>query len=84
MSQKPSVCRRSPLPPARFCPGNARQSVCPPHCKAVEAKNFWKLYLGDFLPVLGIVESKQVDILIYILENTQPSTNMFVGTYKTI
>ena len=30
------------------------------------------------------VESKQVDILIYILENTQPSTNMFVGTYKTI
>lgn len=45
---------------------------------------FWKLYLGDFLPVLGIVENKQVDILIYILENTHPSTNMFVGTYKTI
>ena len=42
------------------------------------------MYLGDFLPVLGIVENKQVDILIYILENTHPSTNMFVGTYKTI
>lgn len=52
--------------------------------KVYGQKNFWKLYLGDFLPVLGIVESKQVDILIYILENTQPSTNMFVGTYKTI
>lgn len=52
--------------------------------KVYGQKNFWKLYLGDFLSVLGIVESKQVDILIYILENTQPSTNMFVGTYKTI
>lgn len=52
--------------------------------KVYGQKNFWKLYLSDFLPVLGIVESKQVDILIYILENTQPSTNMFVGTYKAI
>lgn len=52
--------------------------------RAYGQKNFWKLYLSDFLPVLGIVENKQVDILIYILENTQPSTNMFIGTYKTI
>ena len=52
--------------------------------KVYGQKNFWKLYLGDFLPVLGIVENKQVDILIYILENTHPSTNLFVGTYKTI
>lgn len=52
--------------------------------KVYGQKNFWKLYLGDFLPVLGIVENKQVDILIYILENTQPSNNMFIGTYKTI
>ena len=43
--------------------------------KVYGQKNFWKLYLSDFLPVLGIVESKQVDILIYILENTHPSTN---------
>lgn len=52
--------------------------------KVYGQKNFWKLYLSDFLPVLGIVENKQVDILIYILENTQPSNNMFIGTYKTI
>ena len=52
--------------------------------KVYGQKNFWKLYLSDFLPVLGIVESKQVDILIYILENTHPSTNMYIGTYKTI
>ena len=52
--------------------------------KVYGQKNFWKLYLSDFLPVLGIVENKQVDILSYILENTQPSNNMFIGTYKTI
>lgn len=52
--------------------------------KVYGQKNFWKLYLSDFLPVLGIVENKQVDILIYILENTHLSTNMFIGTYKTI
>lgn len=52
--------------------------------KVYGQKNFWKLYLSDFLPVLGIVENKQVDILIYILENTHPSTNVFIGTYKII
>lgn len=52
--------------------------------KVYGQKNFWKLYLSDFLPVLGILENKQVDILIYILENTQPSNNIFIGTYKTI
>ena len=52
--------------------------------KVYGQKDFWKLYLSDFLPVLGIVENKQVDILIYILKNTQPSNNMFIGTYKTI
>ncbi len=47
--------------------------------KVYGQKNFWKLYLSDFLPVLGIVENKQVDILIYILENTHPSTKMVFG-----
>ena len=35
----------------------------------------------DFLQVLGILDSKQVDILVYILENTEPANNTFVGTY---
>ena len=30
-------------------------------------KNFWKVYLMDFLTVLGIIDSKQVDIFIYIV-----------------
>lgn len=48
------------------------------------SKNFWKCYLMDFLMVLGIIDSKQVDIFIYIVENTNQSTNIFLGTYKKI
>lgn len=48
------------------------------------SKNFWKCYLMDFLTVLGIIDSKQLDVFIYIVENTKPSTNMFIGTYTKI
>lgn len=50
--------------------------------KVYGQKNFWKLYLSDFLYVLGGIENKQVAILKYILDNTHPSTNMFIGTYR--
>lgn len=48
------------------------------------SKNFWKCYLMDFLSVLGIIDSKQVDVFIYIVENTSPSSNLFIGTYDEI
>jgi len=48
------------------------------------SKNFWKCYLMDFLAVLGIIDSRQLDIFIYIVENTNSATNMFIGTYKKI
>lgn len=47
-------------------------------------KNFWKIYLMDFMHILGILDSKQVDVLVYILENTNISNNTFIGTYKKI
>ena len=47
-------------------------------------RNFWKCYLMDFLSVLGIIDSKQLDIFIYICENTNSSDNIFIGTYKQI
>lgn len=47
-------------------------------------KQFWKVYLLDFLQILGVLESKQLDILIYILENTDQANNTFIGTYKKI
>ena len=42
------------------------------------------MYLLDFLQVLGILESKQLDVLIYVLENTNSSNNTFIGTHKKI
>lgn len=47
-------------------------------------KNFWKCYLMDFLTILGIIDSKQLDVFIFIVENTNQSNNTFLGTYKHI
>lgn len=47
-------------------------------------KQFWKVYLLDFLQILGVLENKQLDVLIYILENTDQANNTFIGTYKKI
>lgn len=47
-------------------------------------KNFWKCYLMDFLTVLGIIDNKQLDVFIYIVENTQQANNTFIGTYTKI
>jgi len=52
--------------------------------RALGQKQFWKIYLMDFLQVLGLLDSKQVDILIYILENTEQANNTFIGTYDKI
>lgn len=49
---------------------------------SVSQKAFWKVYLIDFLQVLGVLDSKQVDVLIYILEHTQASNNTYIGTYR--
>lgn len=47
-------------------------------------RHFWKLYLFDFLAVLGIFNSKQLDVVAWICENVQPSTNMLIATYDEI
>lgn len=52
--------------------------------KAYGYKAFLKVFLLDFLKVLGILESKQLDVLIYILENLNPYDNTFIGTYSKI
>lgn len=52
--------------------------------RALGQKAFWKVYLMDFLQVLGILDSRQVDILIYVLENTEAANNTFIGTYTKI
>ncbi len=52
--------------------------------RAYGQKQFWKIYLIDFLHILGLADSKQIDVLIYILQNTEQANNTFVGTYKKI
>ena len=50
--------------------------------KEVSSQNFWKIWLGDILTVLGIISnSKQLDVVLYIMENIRPSDNLFVGSY---
>lgn len=50
--------------------------------RALGQKQFWKVYLIDFLQILGVLDSKQVDVLIYILENTKAADNTYIGTYR--
>lgn len=52
--------------------------------RALGQKQFWKVYLMDFLQILGVLDSKQVDVLIYILENTEPANNTFIGSQRDI
>lgn len=52
--------------------------------RAYGTKHFWKVYLMDFLQILGILDSKQVDVLIYILENTEQANNTFIGSQRDI
>lgn len=47
-------------------------------------KMFWKVYLMDFLQILGVLDSKQIDVFIYILRNTEASNNTFIGSQKKI
>lgn len=52
--------------------------------RVYSGKQFWKLHMKDFLKVLRAFESKQLNVLIYILENTKSSTNTFTGTFRSI
>ena len=52
--------------------------------RALGQKQCWKIYLMDFLQVLGGFEYKQLDVLIYILEHTEAANNTFIGTYRSL
>lgn len=45
---------------------------------------FHKVWMQTFLESFGICQSKQVDIMCYVYEHTQPANNLFLGTYKSI
>jgi|GEM_PF-2537112 len=53
--------------------------------KEVSSQNFWKIWLSDILTVLGIISnSKQLDVVLYIMSNIRQSDNSFVGSYEVI
>lgn len=46
-------------------------------------KQFWKIWLTDFLVALDLINnSKQMDVVFHILENTSASNNTYIGTYR--
>lgn len=47
-------------------------------------RHFWKVYLSDFMAILGILDSKQLDVMIYICEHTNPADNIFYSTHRGI
>jgi len=51
--------------------------------RALGQKQFWKVYLIDLLQILGVMDSKKIDVLIYILEHTQSQTNTYIGTLRS-
>lgn len=48
------------------------------------SKNFWKLYMREFIAVLKELSDKQYKVFVYILEHTRPSDNRFTATYHDI
>ena len=48
------------------------------------SKNFWKLYMREFISVLKELSDKQYKVFVYILEHTRPSDNRFTATYQSI
>lgn len=53
--------------------------------KVYGSKHFYRVWLTDLLMALGMISnSKQMDVVFYVLENVNPSTNMFIGTVRAV
>lgn len=51
--------------------------------KTYGGKHFWRVWLGDLLSTLGLINnSKQLDVVFYVLDNTDPANNLYIGTIR--
>lgn len=51
--------------------------------KTYGGKHFWKVWLSDLLYTLGLINnSKQLDVVFYVLDNTDPANNLYIGTIR--
>ena len=45
---------------------------------------FWRVWLSDLLTSLGLISnSKQLDVVFYVLGHTNPSNNIYMGTIRS-
>lgn len=53
--------------------------------KVYGARHFWRVWLGDLLYALGLINnSKQMDVVFHVMENTDTSSNLFIGTLQKV
>ena len=53
--------------------------------KEVSSQNFWKIWLSDILTIMDIISnSKQLDVVLQIIQHIKQSDNTFIGTYGEI
>lgn len=51
--------------------------------KVYGGKHFWRVWLSDLLYTLGLINnSKQLDVVFYVLDNTDQSNNLYIGTLQ--
>ena len=53
--------------------------------KVYGGRHFWRVWLGDLLYTLGLINnSKQMDVVFHVMENTDASSNLFIGTLRQV
>ena len=53
--------------------------------KVYGSRHFWRVWLGDLLYTLGLINnSKQMDVVFHVMENTDTSSNLFIGTLRKV
>ena len=51
--------------------------------KVYGTKHFWKVWLSDLLYTLGLINnSKQLDVVFYVLNNTDQTSNLYISTLQ--
>lgn len=51
--------------------------------KVYAGAHFWKVWLSDLLQALNLINNnKQLDVVFYVLENTDPANNLYINTLQ--
>lgn len=51
--------------------------------KTYGGKHFWRVWLGDLLYTLGLINNnKQFEVIFHVLDNTNTHDNLYIGTLR--